>query len=204
MSRMIYKLIGEPELALCAGGGGGGLPEDYRALAGITMNADTYYVITDFRLRGRDTLRFSFSANKACNVLGCYTSTSAETNYSLYATTSSGRYLRYDGGTYNSAVNAGERYDVEITSTGTTGFKTDSTWEAKDFTTESDFLVGATSVSASSSKMDGSFFGNIEVAGRLKLIPCERIADGVIGYYDQRKKVFYEPAVGSPEAIEEE
>lgn len=39
---------------------------------------------------------------------------------------------------------------------------------------------------------------------KVPLIPCERIADGVIGYYDQRKKVFYEPAVGSPEAIEEE
>lgn len=202
MSRMIYKLIGEPELALCAGGGG--LPAEYRALAGITMNADTYYAITDFRLRGRDTLRFSFSANKSCNVLGCYTSTSAQTNYSLYATTSSGRYLRYDGGTYNSAVNAGERYDVEITPTGVTGLKADSTWEPEDFTAVADFLIGATSASASSSKLDGKFFGNIEVPGRLKLIPCERIADGEIGYWDQYKKVFYEPAVGNPEAIEEE
>ena len=177
------------------------LPAGYCRLSGIIMNDDTYYSIDGFRLKGNDTLKVSFTANKACNILGCYTTADADDNYSIFASTSSGaKYLRYNGGTYLSAITANKRYDITITPTGATGFGSTSKWEQKDFTSSTDMLIGSTSVNATSAKMSGTIHGSIEVVGRAKFIPCKRIADGVIGYYDTYSNIFYEPSVGNPVA----
>lgn len=165
-------------------------PDPYRVLDGIVFDGNVYYN-TGIRLLGSDTLKFSFKASKTCNVLGCYTTTSATTNYSLYASTSSSaKYLRYNGSTYNSSMTANTRYDVTITPTGTSGMRTNSTWTAKTFTTESDMLIGTTSTGATSAKMTGILYGNIEVVGRYVFVPVERIADGAIGYLIQGTSTF--------------
>ena len=177
------------------------LPQGYARLTGIVMNDDTYYEIDGFRLKGSDTLKVSFTASKACNILGCYTTTDAEDNYSIFASTTSGaKYLRYNGGTYLSAITAGKRYDITITPTGATGFDNASTWEEANFTSSTDMLIGSTSVNATSAKMTGTIHGNIEVVGRALFIPCKRLSDGTIGYYDTYGAVFYAPSVGSPVA----
>ena len=180
------------------------LPSDYARLEGIAMSADTYFQITGFRLKGSDYLSITCTPNKACNLIGCYTTADATDNYSIYLTTTSGgKYLRYADGTYDSAITAGTRYDIRVTPTGCTGFGTRSTWTKKDFTASVDLLIGNTSVDATSSKFDGIIHGNIEVGtwsggdNRLCLIPCERISDGVIGYYDEVSRKFYEPTVGN-------
>ena len=49
------------------------LPSGYERQIGFVFAASTYYLISGFYLRGSDTVRFSFSADKACNVFGCYT-----------------------------------------------------------------------------------------------------------------------------------
>lgn len=161
------------------------LPGAYRRLKGIVFDGGVYYATT-YRLRGEDTLRFSFLVTATCNVLGCYTTSSATTNYSLYAHTTSptAKYLRYGNGTYNSYVALNHRYDVVITPTGSHGMMTDSEWTAKTFEAESNLLIGTTSTGATSSKLVGTLFGDIEVDGRALFIPVERIADGEIGYYD--------------------
>lgn len=183
---------------------GTGLPEGYTKLAGITYESATYYKITDFLLTGADTMKFSFTATKACNVIGCYTTTSAQTNYSMYASTSSGaKYMRYNGGTYNSQIVANKKYDVVITPTGATGLDQTSTWEQKDFTCESDLCIGTTSPSASSAKLDGTLYGDIVVEGRLHLVPCKRDSDNVVGYYDLKSKTFYEPTGSAPTPVAE-
>lgn len=176
-----------------------GLPVGaYARLQGITFGADTYYVIDGFRLKGSDTLRVSFTANKACNLIGCYTTADAEDNYDIYlSTTANSKYLRYNGGAYLSTVVVGERYDVVVTPTGCTSFGKKSTWEQKDFTASVDMVVGTTSVSATSSSFDGTIHGDVIVDGRLHLVPCERLSDGVIGYYDTIGRKFYEPTVGA-------
>ena len=50
--------------------------------------------------------------------------------------------------------------------------------------------------------MRGTFYGNVEVEGpnglRFKGIPCERLSDGEIGYYDTVSKTFYEPVGETP------
>ena len=182
-----------------------GVPSAYRKLTGITFGAGTYYAITGFRLKGSDTVRISFSVTKACNVLGCYTTTSASTNYSLYVSTSSGsKYLRYDGQTYNSyfpsnALNT--RKDVVISPTGSSGMPTNETWTERTFTAESDFCIGTTSAGATSSKLSGNVWGDVVVDGRFRGIPVERISDSKRGYYDLYTDTFYEPIGTNPTAI---
>ena len=46
--------------------------------------------------------------------------------------------------------------------------------------------------------MVGDIIGNVIVDGRLKLIPCERLSDNVLGYYDAVSGTFYEPTGGAP------
>lgn len=181
------------------------LPSGYERQIGFVFAASTYYLISGFYLRGSDTVRFSFSADKACNVFGCYTTNSATDNYSLYASTSSGgKYLRYDGSTYNSYIPSaqiGERLDVVITPTGTTGMPTDSVITPVEFESVADLCIGTTSASASSSKLDGNIWGNFIVDGRLTLIPCERLSDNVLGYYDPDSDTFYEPIGSAPTSL---
>lgn len=176
-------------------------PAAYRRTLGFTFSNSTYYIITSFRLKGSDTLKFSFSATGACNVLGCYTTTSAQTNYSLYVNTGTSAYQRYNGGAYNSQITSNTRYDVTLTPTGSSGMKVDSTWTAKDFTSDSDFCIGTTSTGATSAKLTGSIYGNIEVKGRAIFVPCERLSDNVLGYYEIYSKTFYAPTGGNPTSL---
>ena len=178
----------------------GELPSDYKRVIGFKCANNAMWEITDFYLKGSDTVRLSFSVLAACNVFGCYQGTEATDNYDLYVSTSEGaKYFRYGNGVYASywsADNLGNRFNVVFTPTGSSGMPEDSTWTAKTFTAANDMLIGSTTTTGTSSKMRGNFYGNIEVDGRLKLIPCERIADNVLGYYDTYSKTFYEPYPG--------
>lgn len=178
------------------------LPDDYKQVIGFTYNNNCYFPITNFKMRGSDTLRFAFKCTQstpACNVLGAYDGTSAQTNYSLYlGGSASAKYLRYNGSTYNSQAVTDKVYNVVVTPTGSSGMETDSSWSAKTFESDGDLCIGTTSPTATSSKMVGDIIGNIEVDGRLNLIPCERVSDSVLGYYDTVSKNFYEPVGTAP------
>lgn len=184
-------------------------PEGYRRLSGITMNGSTYYKITGLKLNGSDSVALSISATASCNVFGCYTTTAATDNYSLYISTTSGsKYLRYNGGAYKSywsSSDFGERFDIWITPDGSQGMPQDQddTWEPADFTASVDMCIGTTSTGATSAKFKGTFYGifwvydgdfNVKFQG----IPVERISDGVIGYYDAISETFYEPTGTAP------
>ena len=177
------------------------LPAGYRRLTGIQFDGNVFYD-TGLYLHGSDTIRLSYSATKACNVLGCYTTADAQTNYSLYATTTSGgKYLRYNGGTYNSYIATNTRYDVVITPTGSDGMRTDSSWTAKTFTTESTLLIGTTSYGATSAKLTGSMYGEIIIDGTAHIIPAENPL-GEIGYYILEEERFIENlGTGTPVAL---
>lgn len=178
------------------------VPAEYRRLTGIVFDGNVWYD-TGMPLQGSDTVKIAYSATKACNVFGCYTSGDAQDNYSLYlTTTSSGKYMRYNGGTYNSYFATNTRYDVTITPTGTDGMRTDSTWTAKSFTCPTDMLIGSTSVGATSAKFTGTMYGDIEVVGRAIFIPVERISDSEIGYYNPVTDTFLEnQGTGTPTAL---
>lgn len=188
-------------------GGGSPLPEEYEQVKGFAFNSDCYFVITDLKLRGSDTVRFSMVPRAACNVFGCYTNTTADNNYSLYiSTATSSKYLRYNGSTYKSRFATetyGERFDISITPTGSHGMPEgmDDTWDEVDFTAPADMCIGTTATNASSAKFKGSFIGAFVVDGRFRGIPCRRKADDVLGYYDTVTETFYEPAVGAPTVV---
>lgn len=183
-------------------GGGSVLPDEYEEVKGFSMNNDCYFEIDDFYLTGADTLKFSFLITATCNVIGSYRGTTSGPNYSLYASTSNVSYLRYNATNYNSMFEADVRYDVEITPTGTRGFKNNSTWEEQEFTTVKPLCIGTTASNiTTSAKFKGTFFGRICVKGRAVFIPCKRKADNVYGYYEKYSNTFYEPALGTPTPI---
>ena len=181
------------------------LPAGYKRVLGFDCNNNAMWEITDFHLKGSDTVRISFSVEAACNVFGCYQGTEATDNYDLYASTTSGsKYLRYGNGTYLSywsSANLGQRFDVVFTPTGTTGMPQDSTWTAKTFMSANDLLIGSTTTTGTSSKLKGNLYGSIVVDGRLNLVPCERVSDSVLGYYDTYTNTFYEPYTGFDGAV---
>ena len=176
------------------------LPTGYKRVIGFKMNNNSYWEIADFPLYGSDTLRFSFDATDGCNVIGAYSGSASGNNYSLYVSTSA-NYLRYKSGAYNSAIDYDKRYDVELTPTGSSGMKVDSTWTAQTFTTPTNLCIGTTAKSASSAKLKGNLYGNIEIVGRAKFVPCERVSDNVLGYYDTIGEAFYEQASGFSGAV---
>lgn len=189
-------------------GGSDVLPNEYTEVSGFSFNSDCYFVITDLKLKGSDTVRLSIVPTIACNVFGCYTTTDATDNYSLYVSTANNaKYLRYNGGTYKSRFasgDLGERYDISITPTGSHGFPEgqDDTWDEVDFTAPVDMCIGTTATNATSAKFKGSFIGPFIVDGRFYGIPCKRNADDVFGYYDTVTGTFFEPAAGTPTVVE--
>lgn len=185
-----------------------GVPSAYRILTGIEFSSGTYYEITGLKLKGSDTVRFSISVDKACNVFGCYTSTDADDNYSLYISTASGaKYLRYNGLTYKSYwrnQDMGERFDIVITPTGSHGMPgtQDDSWQEQTFTAPANMCIGTTSTGATSAKFGGKLYGNFVVDGRFCGVPVERTSDGKIGYYDLFGDTFYEPIGNNPQVID--
>lgn len=189
-------------------GGSDALPDEYTEVSGFSFNSDCYFVVTGLKLKGSDTVRLSIVPAIACNVFGCYTTTDATDNYSLYVSTANNaKYLRYNGGTYKSRFasgDLGERYDISITPTGSHGFPEgqDDTWDEVDFTAPVDMCIGTTATNASSAKFKGSFIGPFIVDGRFYGIPCKRNADDALGYYDTVTGTFFEPAAGTPTVVE--
>lgn len=181
------------------------LPTGYKRVLGFTCDNNAVWEITDFHLKGSDTVRISFSVTAGCNVFGCYQGTDATDNYDLYVSTSSGsKYFRYGDGTYLSywaSDDLGQRFDVIYTPNGSQGMPQDSTWSPLTFTAANDLLIGSTTLTGTSAKLKGNLYGSIIVDGRLKLIPCERVNDGVLGYYDTYTATFYEPYEGFDGAV---
>ena len=185
------------------------LPSGYKRVLGFTCVNNAMWQITGFKLRGSDTVRISFSVTQACNVFGCYQGTDANDNYDLYVSTTAGsKYLRYGNGTYLSywsSADLGERFDVVFTPTGTSGMPQDSTWTEKTFESANDMLIGSTTTTGTSSKLRGNLYGDfiVENGGveRLHLVPCERVSDNVLGYYDLIGEAFYEPYSGYDGAV---
>lgn len=180
------------------------LPEEYKRVIGFTFNDNCYFTIP-YNLAGFDTVRFTMCPRAACNVFGSFTNTSASNNYSLYiGTSSSAKYLRYNGGAYSSGITTSElgvNYDVVITPEGSSGLPRNGTWTEQQFYCETDMYIGTTSPSSSLSKFVGDIIGNFVVDYSLELVPCERIADGVLGYFDLVNYEFYEPTVGTPTSL---
>lgn len=173
--------------------GGGGLPEGYNRAPGLTLK-NARYVITGFFLTGENTLRFR-AGGASGNWIGAYNDASADDNFSFYGTTSAtAKYARYNGQVGGSSIVIGTWYDVEISPTGVSGIRNPSTFTPATFTCSTPLCIGATSPTGTAAP-NVSFEGHIDIPGRLRLIPCERVSDGVLGWHDGTN--FYEPIIES-------
>lgn len=171
------------------------LPYGYRRLLDITFDGDFYYN-TGEKLTGDDdvTITLKNTSTAGQNVFGCYSGTVAgKKNFSFYIygnDTSSNSYLRYGETLYRPNFGSGER-TVTFGKNGTTGFKINVSITPEEFETNSVAYIGMLP-NSSSPKYTGTIVGSILVSNRLKWIPCKRMADNVIGYYEVYTKKFIE------------
>lgn len=162
----------------------------YEQLDGITFGAESWFV-TDFYISGDDTLDFTYTATVNCNIIGAYTSSSAQNNYSFYHS-SSGAYARYNGSLNRPAVSHRTITNVVMSPNSLTiNNSTTNPWTAKSFTATTPMWIGMLPNSTATS-FRGSIIGEIVVPGKFRAIPCRRKADGVIGYYEVYSDNFYE------------
>lgn len=168
------------------------LPVGYRRLQNVKTTGDVRYV-SNVYLTGSDTLRFSFQASPG-NLLGSYNDSSADDNYSFYNTVNAtGSYARYNGQTGGSGTYTGTIYNVTMSPTGITGIRNPSRFTPREFTCSVPFCIFATSPTGLEHS-NATIIGNIEVSGSqtLKFIPCERVSDGAIGFWETSNQEFLE------------
>jgi len=177
------------------------LPYGYKRLASIIFSASTYYN-TNKKLYGSDVVTMTISdfTSGGQNLFGCYSGTGDDVyNFSLYiyGTSTGQAYWRYGQTIYRPVVGSTSQRTITFGAGGTTGFKTNVTHNTVDFETTSVAWIGSLP-NSSSPKYEGKIIGNITIGTRLKYIPCERVSDGAIGYYEAIEGVFLEPQGSAP------
>lgn len=178
------------------------LPTAYRRITGILFDGDTWYE-TGEALTGDDdvTITLANTSSSGQNVFGAYSGTSAGTkNFSFYlygGGSTNGSYLRYGEQLVRPRFGSNER-TLTFGKSGTSGFATDVSITPEEFTTEAKAYIGMLPNSSSPAYI-GSVIGNVLISDRLKYIPCERVSDGIIGYYETHTETFIEPSgTGTP------
>lgn len=181
------------------------LPIGYKRLTGISFGGNVWYE-TGEALTGNDevTMTLDNTASQGQNVFGSYNGTSSGSkNFSLFiygngSTTSS--YFRYGEQLLRPRYGTGER-TITFGKSGTDGFAADASVTPDTFATPANAYIGMLPNSTSPS-YTGDIKGNIIVGTRLKWIPCERVSDNAIGYYEAVKGVFIAPSgTGTPTAL---
>lgn len=173
------------------------LPTGYKRIESIDFDGGFHY-ITGEKLYGSDeiTITLDDTASGGQNVFGSYSGTaSGRKNYSLYiygGGSSTSSYLRYGETLYRPKYGDGKRTLV-YGPNGASGFSTDISMTPEEFETDDVAWIGMLP-NSSSPHFTGTIVGNILIGNRLKYIPCERVSDGTIGYYEPNTSVFLEPA----------
>ncbi len=174
------------------------LPTGYRRLLGIDYDGNTHYE-TGEKLYGSDviTLTLSGTSTTGQNVFGCYSGTaSGNQNFSLYVYgngSSSKSYYRYGDTLYRPTYGSGTRTLSFGNLTSTSGFATNVNTTPDTFESTSRAYIGWLP-NSSSPHYTGNIIGEITVGDRLKWVPCERVSDEVIGYYEVVNGTFLEPS----------
>lgn len=171
------------------------LPIGYRRIVSIKFDGDFWYELGE-ALTGEDdvTMTLDNTVSTGQNVFGSYNGTaSGRKNFSLFiygSNSTSGSYLRYGEQLVRPKLGSGER-TITFGKSGTSGFQTDVTVTSEEFTTPANAYIGMLP-NSSSPAYTGSIIGNVLVGTRLKYIPCERVSDSEIGYYEAVSGEFIE------------
>ena len=173
----------------------GELPVGYKRVESISFDSNFYYN-TNEKLYGSDVVTMTIDdfVSSGQNLFGCYSGAEDDViNFSLYiyGTSSGGAYWRYNKALYRPVVGGTEKRTITFGAGGTTGFKTNVSYDAQEFETTDVAYIGALPNSVAS-KFKGTIIGNITVGNRLKYIPCIRESDNAIGYYELMNRNFLE------------
>lgn len=178
------------------------LPVGYHRLTEIDFDGDTWYETSE-ALTGDDivTMTLAGTSTTGQNVFGSYNGTAdGRKNFSLFiygGGSTSKTYLRYNESLYRPTYGSGQR-TITFGAGGTTGFSENVEIEQAEFTTPANAYIGMLP-NSSSPAYTGRIIGEITVGTRLKWIPCERISDGAIGYYETYNSTFIEASgTGAP------
>lgn len=179
------------------------LPVGYIRIQYITFGGSTYYE-TNEKLYGSDVVTITIDnfVQSGQNLFGCYSGTSDNVwNFSMYVygSATGQAYWRYGQKLYRPTVGSTTLHTLTFGAGGTTGFKTDVSYDEVEFETIDTARIGALP-NSSSPKYDGDIIGNITVGNRLRFIPCIRQSDGKIGYYELMNQNFLEPQGSTPVA----
>ena len=170
------------------------LPVGYKRLQDIHFDGNCYYE-TDEKLYGNDVITLTLQADSAGgqNIFGAYSGTGADaSNLSLYiySNTTGGSYFRANQTLLRPTLGTGKR-TISFGNGSTSGFYKDVTYDVEEFETTDTAQIGALP-NSSSPKFTGYLYGNITIGNRLKYIPCERVSDSAIGYYETVNGEFLE------------
>lgn len=170
----------------------------YRRLKDITFSDGVYYA-SNVYLSGADVLRISFLATQYSCLCGCYSGAEGTDNYTIYATNGpSGAPIRYGSGVYRTNMAFNTRYDAVMSPTGITGVGSGATWTEEQFNCSEPFYIGWMA-NTTSLAFRGTIYGKIVVDNLCTWIPCKRISDGAIGYWDTYSNMFLEnQGTGTP------
>lgn len=159
------------------------LPDGYKMIEGIIFDGNCFFD-TSINLTGNSILDFTYSASKACNVIGCFTSSSADDNFSFYHSTSA--FVRYDGDLNRYSFSMDEKYHIIMSGSGlTVNDAIVLMWIFENFETSTKLRIGHLPNSSSSNYIfKGILYGIITVDNIYKWIPCIRESDGEIGYFE--------------------
>lgn len=171
------------------------LPIGYRRIVSIKFDGDFWYELGE-ALTGEDdvTMTLDDTVSTGQNVFGSYNGTaSGKKNFSLYiygGSSTNSSYLRYGEQLVRPKLGSDER-TITFGKSGTSGFQTDVTVTPEEFTTPANACIGMLP-NSSSPAYTGSITGNVLIGTRLKYIPCERVSDSEIGYYEAVNGEFIE------------
>lgn len=183
----------------------GGLPDGYESIIGIKFDGDFWYD-TGEKMNGNDdvTMTLANTSSTGQNVFGSYNGTAeGRVNFSLFiygGNSTSSSYFRYGEQLARPKLGSNER-TITFGKSGTSGFATDVSVTPTTFETPANTYIGMLPNSTSPA-YTGNIIGNILISNRLKYVPCKRVSDGVIGYYEILKGTFIEPSgSGTPEVV---
>lgn len=131
------------------------------------------YITTDKHLTGADTVTLDFMTSKSgCNVFGCFTSSSADDNFCLYASSNSS-YVRYDGSVYrNLGVSLNTRHTYIHSATGASIDGVEKhTWAQQSFTCGSSMYIFMLP-NSTSAKLEGRVY-SLVIAGKANYVPVK-------------------------------
>lgn len=150
-------------------------------LSGLVFDGDSWLEIPIF-LTGSETISFTYSSRvTANNVLGSYTDSSADNNFSYYHGNTF--YARYGDQLVRSSARTNTEYEVSMGPNGLDINEDHYDFEAAEFVCETTLLIGKLP-NSTQPMLKGYLLGPIVIGNRMRLVPV-LTKEGEIGYRDK-------------------